>query len=99
MGQARAGQRVWITNTQEMAMELRKADTPRSYVVEIDSEEVRRNKAHLRPLPDIQSPAAPDIQSPTENVGDTEQIAALQVRVGEEGGESTSMAQRLCRSV
>ncbi|XP_035986767.1 uncharacterized protein LOC118556076 isoform X4 [Fundulus heteroclitus] len=70
-----AGQRVWITNTQETATVLRKTDTPRSYVVETNSEEVRRNKTHHRPLPDI--------QSPTENGGDAEQTAAPEVRVGE----------------
>lgn len=70
-----AGQRVWITNTQEPATVLREADTPRSYVVETDTEEVRRNKAHLRPLPDI--------QGPTQNVGDTEQTAAPELRVEE----------------
>uniref|UniRef100_A0A087YS49 Integrase catalytic domain-containing protein n=1 Tax=Poecilia formosa TaxID=48698 RepID=A0A087YS49_POEFO len=89
----KAGQRVWITNTQETATVLRGADTPCSYVVETDSEVVRRNKAHLRPLPDIHSPtenvgdtkqtAAPDIQSPTENVGDTEQTETPEVRVAE----------------
>lgn len=65
-----AGQRVWITNTKESATVQRKSDTPRSYVVETDSEEVRRNKAHLRPLLEI--------QAPPPAVEDTEQGAGLE---------------------
>ncbi|KAL6483174.1 hypothetical protein MHYP_G00080460 [Metynnis hypsauchen] len=72
----KAGQRVWITNTHEPATVLREADTPRSYVVETDSEEVRRNKAHLRPLPDI--------QTPTQTVGDTEQTTGPEERGDEQ---------------
>ncbi|KAL6459873.1 hypothetical protein MHYP_G00316320 [Metynnis hypsauchen] len=72
----KAGQRVWITNTHEPATVLREADTPRSYVVETDSEEVRRNKAHLRPLPDI--------QTPTQTVGDTEQTTGPEEREDEQ---------------
>lgn len=37
--------------TQTPAIVLRKADAPRSYVVDTGSEEVRRNKTHLRALP------------------------------------------------
>lgn len=45
------GQRVWITNSKTADIVLRKADAPRSYVVDTGSEEVRRNKTHLRALP------------------------------------------------
>ncbi|XP_062859493.1 uncharacterized protein LOC134321620 [Trichomycterus rosablanca] len=72
----KAGQRVWITNTQEPATVLREADTPRSYVVETDSEEVRRNKAHLRLLPDLQTP--PQVVEDTE-----QQTAEPEERTGE----------------
>ena len=47
------GQRVWITNSKTPAIVLRKADAPRSYVVDTGSEEVRRNKTHLSALPDL----------------------------------------------
>ena len=55
-----------------MLRKARKADG--SYVVETDSEEVRRNKAHLRPLPDI--------QAPPPAVEDTEQAAGPEEGAG-----------------
>ena len=43
---------------------LRKADAPRSYVVDTGSEEARRNKTHLRALPDL---PATQTEEATEN--------------------------------
>ena len=36
---------------------IRTADTPRSYMVEVPSGELRRNQAHIRPRTDLQSSA------------------------------------------
>jgi hypothetical protein len=44
---------VWITNSKTPAIVLRKADAPSSYVEDTGSEEVRRNKTHLRDLSDL----------------------------------------------
>ena len=47
------GQHVWITNSKTPAIVLIKTDAPSSYVVDTGSEEVQRNKTHLRALPDL----------------------------------------------
>ena len=36
---------------------IRTADTPRSYMVEVPSGELRKNRAHIRPRTDLQSSA------------------------------------------
>ena len=49
---------------------LRKADAPRSYVVDTGSEEVRRNKTHLRALPATQ----PETTEHAQKAGDGERM-------------------------
>ncbi len=51
------GQAVWISKSQRPATVLGKANTPRSYIVQAGTEELRRNRAHLLAQPEFSVPA------------------------------------------
>ncbi len=64
------GQAVWISKSQQPATVLGKANTPRSYMVQTGAEQLRRNKAHLRPQPEhsVQAQETPGAQRETTMV-------------------------------
>ena len=53
---------------------LRTADAARSYVVDTGSEEVRRNKTHLRDLPDL---LATQAEEATDNAQEEEEVERM----------------------
>ncbi|XP_072769851.1 uncharacterized protein [Nerophis lumbriciformis] len=73
----RPGQSVWISPSKQTATVIRKADTPRSYVVDTGAEEVRRNRAHLQALPEpqLQPQSAPQEPPTPQNEHRTEREA------------------------
>nr|XP_022902064.1 uncharacterized protein LOC111414845 [Onthophagus taurus] len=45
------GERVWIVNMQREGIVKEATTEPRSYIVETEREDIRRNRKHLQPLP------------------------------------------------
>ncbi|KAL7389676.1 hypothetical protein ABVT39_008128 [Epinephelus coioides] len=48
----RLGQRVWVTNTKETGTVSGSAQTPRSYNIDLPSGNLRRNRLHIRVIPE-----------------------------------------------
>ena len=48
----RPGQRVWVKNTEQPGVITGPAQTPRSYNIELPSGSLRRNRSHLRVIPE-----------------------------------------------
>lgn len=63
-----SGQNVWLPREEKQGTVIQQATTPRSYVVRTDEGQVRRNRAHLRPMHHPQPQVPPD-----ETVTTTEQ--------------------------
>ena len=55
-----SGQNVWLPREEKQGTVIQQAKTPRSYVVRTDEGQVRRNRAHLRPMHHPQPQVPPD---------------------------------------
>ncbi|KAE8281018.1 putative protein K02A2.6 [Larimichthys crocea] len=55
----RPGQKVWVKNTKETGTVSGPAETPRSYNIDLPSGSLRRNRSHIRVIPETPSKSRP----------------------------------------
>lgn len=61
------GEKVWVTNMQRCGTVTSTAAEPRSYIIQTETGQVRRNRKHLQPLPSTDLKNATETQTATEN--------------------------------
>lgn len=61
------GETVWIKNQNKTGTVLSSAGSPRSYIVETDTDQLRRNRIHLAPVPEVEVPDSSNESTPGRN--------------------------------